>query len=253
MVMAEKKESARATVILALLAVAIGIYAVAFGLQTEFYFQARYWASRTPFLKELPQPLPSTDASPAQEKSLSFYEMNFAAPWKGIETQKNGDAHSEVDFAAGPVVIFFNPQGEKDIVSSVRNGDPQLYDRYEGVFGTDFFANNYDLYLAVYSASPALVSPLMSRDQMVRIGTLLEWKMAFAANGASAIYKVQTSNLHGLQFGDASRDAMVMVRLFDKHNAQFRLLFTSKSGPGTFPQSDINCVLQSLQPVPQPQ
>lgn len=249
--MGEKKESARATVILALVTLAIGVYALAYGLQTMFYFQARHWASNAPFLRDTPVPLPSKVASPVQEKGLSFYGVSFAAPWKGILAQTKGDAHSDVDFKSGPVIIFFNPAGEKDILSSIRDGDPKVYDRYEAVFGSELFPTNYDLYLAVYSASPGSLSPFISREQVERIGTLLEWKLAFGASGASAIYKVQADGLRGLQFGDPSKDAMIVVRLFDAHNAQYRLLFTSKAGTGTFPQSDINCVLQSLQPAPQ--
>jgi hypothetical protein len=247
--MAETKESARTTIILAVVTLAIGVYALMFGLQTEFYFQGNYWARKAPFLREVPQPMPSTAASAAQEKNLSFYEMTFDAPWKGIAAQKSGDAHSEVDFNAGPIVIFFNPQGEKDVVSSIRNDNPQTYDKYRDVFGEEMFATNYDLYLAVYSASPAQLSPFIPRQRIERIGTLLEWKLAFGASGASAIYTLQTNGFRGLQFGDPSQDPMVMVRLFDSHNAQFRLLFTSKAGRGTFPQSDINCVLDSFQPV----
>ncbi|MGB7668291.1 MAG: hypothetical protein WBL66_13615 [Candidatus Acidiferrales bacterium] len=250
--MAEKKESARTTIILAVATLAVGMYALAYGLQTEFYFQARHWASRSAFLKEVPQALPSMAVSPPQEKNLSFYDMSFDAPWKGIAAQNKGDAHSEVDFTAGPVIVFFNPQGEKDIISGIRDGDPQTYDRYEALFGEDLFPSNYDLYMAVYSASPASLSPFMQREQLERIGTLLEWKLAFGASGASAIYNVQTDSLRGLQFGDPARDPMVVVRLFDTRNQQFRLLFTSKGGTGTFPQSDINCVVDSFQPATQP-
>ena len=246
--MAEKKESARWTIILAVVTLAVGVYAIAYGLQTTFYFQAHHWASSIPFLKETPQPLPSTAASPVQEKNLSFYGVNFEAPWKGIASQKPGDAQSEVQFNSGAVIIFFNPEGEKDILSSIRGGPPQTYDKYEAVFGEGLFPTNYDLYEAVYSASPASLSPFMTREQVERIGTLLEWKMAFGASGASAIYNVQTSNLRGLQFGDTSRDRIVVLRLFDSHNAQYRLLFTSKAGTGTFAQADVNCVVDSMQP-----
>lgn len=249
--MGEKKESARATIILALVTLAVGIYALAYGLQTMFYFQAQHWADNAPFLRETPQPLPSMTASPVQEKGLSFYGVSFAAPWKGILAQTKGDVHSEVDFKPGPIIVFFNPAGEKDIVSSVRDGDPKVYDRYEAVFGSGLFPTNYDLYLAVYSATPASLSPFISRGQVERIGTLLQWKLAFNANRASAIYKVQAGDLRGFQFGGPSKDAMIVVRLFDAHGAQYRLLFTSKAGTGTFPQSDINCVWQSLKPAPQ--
>ena len=247
--MAEKKESARATVILALVALAIGAYVLLLGLQTMFYFQVKYWASSAPFLKEVPQPLPSTTASPVQEKNLQFYGVNFAAPWKGIASQKSGDSEAEVIFNAGPVIVFFNPQGEKDIIGGIREGDPDTYHRYQAVFGQNLFASNYDLYLAVFGASPAAVSPFMSRDKVERIGTLLEWKLAFAENGASAIYTLQANGMQGLQFGDPSRDRVIVVRLFDSRKGQYRLLFSSKAGPGTFPQSDINCVLDSFQPI----
>lgn len=245
--MAEKKESAFSTIILALATLAVGVYALMYGLQTEFYFQAHHWASKAPFLREVPQELPSTAASAAQEKSLSFYGLNFAAPWKGIAEQKSGDEHSEVEFKSGPVIIFFNPEGEKDIISGIRDGDPQVYDRYAAVFGSQLFPTNYDLYMSVYNASPAEVSPFMPRSQLERLGTLLEWKLAFGTSGASAIYKVQANGLRGLQFGDPSRDPMIVIRLFDSHNGQYRMLFASKAGTGTFPQSDINCVLGSLQ------
>ena len=153
---------------------------------------------------------------------------------------------------SGPIVIFFNPQGEKDIISGIRDGDLDTYHRYQGVFGANLFPTNYDLYLAVYSTSPASLSPLLSREEVVQDGTLLEWKLAFAANSASAIYKVEANGLRGFQIGDPSRDPMVVIRLFDPRNAQYRLLFTSKSGPGTFPQSDINCVLDSFEPAARP-
>lgn len=249
--MGEKKESARATIILALVTLAIGVYALVYGVQTTFYFQARHWANDAPFLRDIPQPIPSTTASPVQQKGLSFYDVSFASPWKGILSQTKRDLHSEVDFKTGPVIIFFNPAGEKDILSGIRDGDPKIYDRYEAVFGSDLFPTNYDLYLAVYNVSPASLSPFISRDQVERIGTLLQWKLAFGASGASAIYKVHANGLRGLQFGDPSKDAMIVLRLFDAHNAQYRLLFTSRAGTGTFPQSDINCVLDSLTPAPQ--
>lgn len=231
---------------------AIGLCALTYGLQTLLYFEARQWASDAPFLWQTPQPMPSVAASPAQQKNILFYGMVFDAPWKGIAAQKEGDVHSDVRFDTGPVVIFFNPEGEKDILSTMQNGDLNSYHRYQDIFGVNLVSSNYDLYLAVYGASPVSVSPFMSRDQVLRMGTLLEWKLAFGVYEASAIYTVQTGTMRGLQFGDPSRDAMIVERLFDSRNGQYRLLFASKAGRGTFSQADINCVIDSLQPRPEP-
>lgn len=248
--MPEKKESARATVILALIAVAIGCYVLLFGLQTLIYFEAHHWAASSPFLRDVPQPLPSIVASPVQEKGLSFYGFQLGAPWKGIAKQNSLNDHSEIDFKSGAVLLFFNPEGEKNIVDSIRTGNPQTYQQYRTIFGADFFPNNYSLYSAVYSASPAGLSPFMSRDKAVRISTLLQWKLAYGAYGTKTIYTLQAGNNRGLQFGDPATDHVVVVRLFDPHEQQMRLLFTSKSAqPGIISQADINCVIDSIQPA----
>ncbi|MFI5125642.1 MAG: hypothetical protein WBE21_16305 [Candidatus Acidiferrales bacterium] len=248
--MPEKKESARATVILALVALAVGCYVLLFGLQTLIYFEARHWAASSPFLRDVPEPLPSTVASPIQEKGLSFYGFQFGAPWKGIDKQNSQNDRSEIDFKSGAVLLFFNPEGEKNIVDSIRTGNPQTYQQYRTIFGADFFPSNYALYDAVYGASPAGLSPLMSRDKAVRIDTLLQWKLGFGAYGSKTIYAFQTGNIRGLQFGDPATDHAVVVRLFDSHEQQMRLLFTSKSAqPGVVSQADINCVVDSIQPA----
>ena len=248
--MPEKKESARATVILALVALAVGSYVLLFGLQTLIYFEARHWAALSPFLRDVPLPLPSTVASPIQEKGLSFYGFQFGAPWKGIDKQNSQNDRSEIDFKSGAVLLFFNPEGEKNIVDSIRTGNPETYQQYRTIFGPDFFSTNYALYDAVYGASPATISPVMSKEKAVRVSTLLQWKLAFGAYGAKTIYAFQAGNIRGLQFGDPATDHVVVVRLFDSHEQQMRLLFTSKSAqPGVISQADINCVVDSIQPA----
>lgn len=251
MAMAHKEDSPRTTIILALVTLAIGLYALAYGLQTTFYFQAHSWARRMPFLRETPQQLPSTAASPVQTKNLSFYGVNFSAPWKGIASQKSQDSQSAVRFNSGPIIVFFDPQIEADPLETIRDGDPNLYTRYQQLFGYNLFPSTYDLYAAVYGASPALLSPVMPRDKMDRVAALLQWKLNFGSDGATAIYSVNAAEMRGIQLGDPSRDHIVSVRLFDSRNHQYRMLFTSTKGPGTYPQADINCVLDSLAPAPE--
>jgi len=248
--MAEKRESARTTIILSLVTVAVAAYALLFGLQTLIYFEARHWAAATPTLNDVPRPLPSTAASAVREKNLTFYGFQFAAPWKGITKQDPENDRSEIDFKSGTVLVFFNPEGEKNIVDSIRTGDPKTYTQYQAVFGTNLFANDYALYLAVYGASPAGISPFMSGDEAVRISTLLQWKLAFGSDGTKSIYTLQAGDNRGLQFGDPARGHIVVVRLFDSHGQQIRLLFTSKSAQANvFSQADVNCVVDSIHPA----
>jgi hypothetical protein len=247
--MPEKQDSARTTVILAVCTVVLGFYVVAFGLQTLVYVEAHRWALSSPYLKAVPQPLPTTIATAVQERNLEFYGIGFEAPWKGPAKKTEGDARAEIDFPSGPIIIFFNPASEGDLVGRIRGGDPHVYSSYEAIFGTGFFADNYSLYSAVYSAAPNEVWPFTSRSKAIRINTLLMWKLQYGTNG-SDIYSVQTNNMRGFQLGDPSKDRSVMEHLFDDQGGQLRILFASKSGqPGTIPQADINCVLYSLKPL----
>ena len=248
--MSEKKDSARTTVILAVSTVLLGFYVLAFGLQTLISFEAHRWALSSPFLKAVPQPLPTSIASAIEVRDLSFYGIGFAAPWKGVAKKTEGDAQSEADFQQGAVIIFFNPALEADIVGRIRGGDPKVYTHYEDIFGTAFFHDNYALYSAVYSAAPREISPFTTRSKAIRINTLLMWKLNMGTNGADSIYSVETNQMHGFQLGDPSRDRSVMDGLFDENGGQLRILFTSKSGqPGTISQADINCVVDSLRPA----
>lgn len=248
--MPEKQDSARTTVILAVCTVVLGFYVVAYGLQTLICLETHRWALSSPYLKAVPQPLPTTIATAAQERNLEFYGTGFEAPWKGPAKKKGGDAQSKLDFPSGPIVIFFNPANEGDLVGKIRGGDPHVYSSYEGIFGTGFFPDNYSLYSAVYSAAPNELWPFTSRSKAIRTNTLLMWKLRFGTNGADTIYSVRSTNMRGFQLGDPSRDRTVMEQLFDNQGGQLRILFTSKSGqPGTIPQADINCVLYSLKPL----
>ena len=244
--MPEKPESARTTIILAVVCVVIGFFVLSYGLQTLTYIEVRRWASANPYLNLTPVPMPSIAVSTAQEKDLFAYGMSFAAPWKGVATQKQNAGNTEFDFKQGSILIFFDPDAQKNIVESIEDGDLQLLDRYRAVFGEQLFPSDYDLYTAVYQASPAEVTPFMSRANVIRASTLLQWKLGFGDYGASAIFAVQTQALRGLQFGDPSRDRIVVEQLFDSHKRQYKLLFTSKAGPGTILQADINCLIDSL-------
>lgn len=248
--MPEKQNSARTTVILAVCAVVIGFYVLVFGLQTLISFETHRWALTAPFLKAVPQTLPTSVASPVQERNLQFYGFGFEAPWKGVAKQKDGAEHSEIEFKPGPIVIIYSPAGQTDLVGKIRGGDPREYSRYEGIFGFGFFHDDYSLYSAVYGAAPNDVWPFTSRTKAIRINTLLVWKLRFGLDGARTIYNIQTGNMRGFQLGDPSRDRSVIAQLFDEQGAQVKILFTSKSGqPGTFPQSDINCVVDSVKPL----
>lgn len=245
--MPEKSESARTTIILAVCTVVLGFYVLIFGLQTLVSIEAHRWALSSPFLKAVPQPLPTTIASEVQDRDLQFYGYTFAAPWKDGAKKEEGDARSEMDFPLGPIIIFFNPATEADIVGKIRGGDLDVLHSYEAIFGRGFFPDNYAMYAAVYGAAPNQVWPFTPRARAVRIDTLLIWKLRFSTYGRTTIYSIQTNNMRGFQFGDPSRDRFLLVHLFDDSGGQVRILFTSKSGqPGTIPQADLNCVIYSL-------
>jgi len=250
----EDKSSARPAIILMLLVILIAVFCVEFGAQTLTWFEARHWAASSPWLADVPQPLPtvSDDASAGQQVRAFNYEFNV--PWK---TPKSAESLTNVQFKydSGQVVVFFDPDSQLDVLHSLKSSNPTEYQKFANVFANQPIESNYALYQAVYSASPAQFSPIMKVEDARRDDVLLLWKLSFGPDlqsiDAQSFYSFDWGKNRGFQFGDPAKGQPVALRVFDESNRQFRFIFTVAYGSGAkITQGDINMAVRSLQPVP---
>jgi hypothetical protein len=242
--------SAAPTIFLMVAAIVIAAYCVVFGLQTLVWFQAHHWANVNPWIKDVPAPLSSTSVADAKTQ-IQLFGFQFKVPWEPKPKTADGPGYTELHFASGPIVIFYDPQGQADMQSKLNSESPTEYQRFANAFEGQTFDTNYSIYKAVYSASPAGVSPWGSRPEATRMNQLLLWKIAFGADSGPGLHSIQFGSNEGFEFGEPSSGRPVALRLFDGHDRQFRIIFMNSLGAKTkFTQADIDSVVQSLEPVP---
>ena len=82
-------------------------------------------------------------------------------------------------YDSGQVILFFDPASSVDTVGAMKTSNPVDYQKFVTVFADHPINSNYELYQAVYSASPAQLSPLMDTREALRMNALLLWKLSF--------------------------------------------------------------------------
>jgi hypothetical protein len=248
-----EKSGALSAIILAALVVLVSAFCVAYGLQTLVWMEARQWASVNPWLRDVPQQLPSSTPSTnssAKGTQVRAYDYEFVSSW-GTAKITPYLAHVEFRFPAGQVAILFDPETSVDTMRNLKSTNPLEYQKFTNVFLDHPIEFNYQLYQMVYGVSPAQLSPIMSSRDAMRMNVLLLWKLSFGFDTTPGIYSLEFGRTHGVQFGEPGKGRPVAVRVFDDRDRQFRLIFLVAAGSNALlTQEDINTAVASLKPVP---
>lgn len=246
------KSSSRSAIILLVVVLLVAGYSIRYGLQTLAWAEAKSWGHANPWLLEVPKPLPppaiSADAKGTLIKTR-LYE--FSVPWKDEPKTEAALAYTQYHFISGQVIVFFDPESQLDTLSSLKNSNPAQYQKFANVFAGHSLDTNYELYQAVYSASPAQMSPFLPLSDALRLNVLVLWKLGFGFDAHPPLYSFEWGPARGIQFGDPAGGGPVALRIFDDRDRQFRFLFVTVPGSGaTLTQDDIDFVIQTLKPVP---
>ena len=245
---AEKSGSSSA-VILSIAVIVVAAYCVMYGLQTLVWLEARHWSSANPWLEEVPQPLPASLSS-AKGTPVKAYDYEFMSPW-GAGKVTPYTAHVEFRFAGGQLALFIDPETSLDTMRNMKSANPAEYQKFTNIFLDHPIDTNYQLYQTVYGSSPAQLSPIMSSRDAMRMNVLLLWKLSFGFDTSPGVYAFEFGKTRGFQFGEAGKGRPVVIRLFDDHDRQFRLIFTTAAGStASLSQDEINVAVASFKPVP---
>ena len=254
MVGEDEKSSAKSAIILAAVVILVAAYCAMFGLQTLVWINAKHWASANPRLLEVPQPLPPPSSQPVAASKgapLKAFNYEFTVPWQGKPKITPTLTNVEFKFDSGQVVVFYDPEGQVDTMGELRRANPNEYQRIQQIFAGTSLHTNYDLYRAVYDASPTQASPFMPVNDATQLNVLLLWKLSYGFDSGPGIWSFDFGDKRGFQFGDALSGLPVALRVFDDRNHQFRFVFLVVSRSNvTISQDEIDAVVQSLQPIP---
>jgi hypothetical protein len=245
-----EKTGARSAIILAIIVVLVAVFCVEFGLQTLVWVETRHWTSNAPWLLDVPQPVQPAAAQPKSDE-IRAYGYQFVTPWAGNIKDTPAITSTAYRFDAGQVVVFYDPGTQVDTLHELQASNQAQYMAFTNVFGGKTFDTNYELYKAVYEASPAQASPFGNRDDSLRLNQLLLWKLSFGVDALDGISSFDFGKNRGFQFGDPAKGLPVAVRVFNDRDQQFRLIFAVADGSSAkISQDEINCVVQSLQHIP---
>lgn len=256
-----EKDGARSAIILAIAVIVVAFVAVQFGLQILIWVESKSWASQNPWLTDTLQTIPSPTAPapaaiPAANSKTSgpaqikLYDYEFNQPWPGNTKVTRGQVSSEVRFDSGQVIVFFDPESELNVIRDMKSKNAAGYQQLTNVFGDQTPDSDYALYQLAYGASPASISPFMSRAGAVRVNGALLYKLGFGYDALPGIHSFDFGKNKGFEFGDPA-SGPVAVRVFNDRDDQFRLIFTVASGTGgKVTQDDVNTAVQSLQIIP---
>lgn len=243
-----ERNSARSAIILVVVMIAIAAFAILRGLQTVTWLEAKMWTRANPWIRDVPQPLTSPPVTVGKAEQVKVFNYEFASPW-GEANISPGDNYAQLRFKPGQVIVFYDPEAQLDTITAVRTSTSPQYQNFARVAGD--MNTNYALYQAIYSASPSQVSPFMTANDSLRMHLLLLLKLGFGFDEKSPVYSLALGSDRGFQFGDPASGRPVALRVFDSRDHQFRFIFVAASGSSAkITQSDIDGIVQSLQPVP---
>jgi hypothetical protein len=265
-----EERSPLSAIILTVLIIIVAIYSTSYGLQTLQWISAHRWAGQNAWLYDVPQAVsttapyndptaqtsaidPKAKAKGAKGESkttdITEYGYQMTVPWTGPAKESPSAGGAQFKFESGQVVVFGDPDAQLDTLHILRDTQGPEYAAYGPLFADGSIATNYDLYSAVYNASPSQASPFSTYAKAQRERILLLLKLSFGFDLAKPIYSFDFGANKGFQFGDPAKGP-VALRVFDNHEKQFRFIFTEFTGSGAqITQADLNQAMQSLRSV----
>jgi hypothetical protein len=262
-----EKSSAWSAIILVAIIIIVAIYSTSYGLQTMQWISAHQWASANPWLRDVPQPIVSSNAAtvaadtaptPTAKSNgkkvegqpngtdVGEYGYQMTVPWTSRMKETPSAGGAQFRFDTGQIIVFGDPDAQLDTVHILRDTPGDQYMPFAPLFANGSIAENYDLYKAVYDSSPSQVSPMTNYATAQRDRILLLMKLSFGFDLAKPIYSFDFGRNKGFQFGNPAKGP-VAIRAFGPHDKQFRFIFAVFSGSGgQITQEDINQAMQSL-------
>ncbi len=250
---AEREPEGYSAIVLVILLILVSLFMVLYGMQTSVAFNARRWQQQDPGLAAVPQTLNVPAVDKPTGTPLEFYNYQCMAPWKGPAKLDDKGDYVEEAFPDGPKMRIYSPETQANSLEVFKGTDPAAQERITHLFGGHPFDSNYDLYAAVYNATPGQLSSFMSRQEAERVNTLLLWKANFDNQLSGGTFRFEANDLRGFQFGDPGASRAVMLRAFNNRDRQFQILFVMpQSVTDKLTQGDINQVIATLKPIPLP-
>ena|SRR5207248_2407196 len=222
------------------------IYVWFFGAATMFALEARYVGWKMPVVKKTPTELPDQSIAQGSARKLAYFGYEFEVPWEVDEAKSKQVGQLQlVEFRSG-ISLVISRSAPKEFVTTFLQTNPS---GMRGLYGENVFQSDYLLKEMILEVTPKKVGLLTPQKEAVGSAMLVIIKgIMMPHGGESGIYRIQTGDFLGFQFGDPrNRPRSLTVEIYDGDGG-LGFIFTQRpngSAPAST-QAEINRVIQSL-------
>lgn len=169
--------------------------------------------------------------------------LKFNAPWKVLREKEERENFMLLTFFSGTKKGIYMNRGkvtEYKIAERLLGDNPLEAKKITQILGAHTLKSNYTIISASYNTTPNQASFFKSSSDLRKIAILLNVKMIFTESTIKKIYKFETKDIKGFQFGDTKDTNTVLVQIFSKYNRIHRMSILSAT------QEEIDFILSSM-------
>ncbi|HKW34923.1 MAG TPA: hypothetical protein VJN92_18070 [Candidatus Acidoferrum sp.] len=246
------------------------------GVATVFALEARYVAWKIPVVKKTPLQLPDQTIAQGAGRKLAYFGYEFEVPWEIDEAkskelgQYNPQPPKEqfIAFRSGNRLTVFRI-APKEFVNNFLSMGKAVEGRCaspddeaslalklllcdlgapKALYGEDVLQSDYSFKERVLETTPDKVGLLTPRREAAASAVLLVIKGIMMPGGSeSGIYRIQTGDFRGFQFGDPRSRRPLLLEIYNEEGG-FSFIFAQQKNGSEPPitQAEINRVIQSL-------
>lgn len=224
------------------------------GLQTMVWWQYKGFSKSAPVLKLTPQRLPDAAPNLAEGTSLSHAGFEFEVPWSDLDSRKSKFVKNIAIYAfnSGRVLEFFGPSLDHEgLLFTAEKSFGDTNGTLRRLFGEEATKSDYAFRRTLLEHTPDELKPWMSQHEAYRLSMLLMLKGISSVGGDTGLFKIEKQGWKGFQFDDPTKKPKrVTLELNDSKDQHIEIIFIpGKQESANITQSDVNRVLQTLEPV----
>jgi hypothetical protein len=241
----DNKHKSRKLVVISMMLLSLGTYLWFFWFQSLMVFNIWYGFRKVPVVHMVPAELNDRSVNLVSGTKLSSFGYEFEVPWQDVELDKiQRKVMMLIPFHSGLEILVGHGSTHDlidTVISETKTNPQEFRSKY-----LESSQSDYDFLNLVLNTTPSQVRLLDSKQEVGRRSSLIILK-AIIVPGDSGIFRVDTPDLHGFQYGDPAKNPRkIMVTLYSaKNNVEFT--FARKDmKPLAISQADINRIVQTV-------
>ena len=236
----------KVVIIIFLLVLIIFIGVISFPKIWALHFiKSRYSEIETPWAYIVPidRTVKSSNANQSDYPAFTCDNLKFNVPWKELRQKEERETFillSSLSVENKGIYMNRGKVTEYKIAERLLGEDPSDAKRLKELLGDQAFKSDYSVFIESLGTTPDQASIFKSSKDLGRAIIMLMLKRVLTEPNIGKIYKFETKNIRGFQFGDPQENNSVAIEIFNKDGRINRMSIHSAN------QDEIDFILSSM-------